>query len=103
MASKGALALKLTANSNQTALTGDIVVKAGSTLFLDGAGRTIDMAQTEEHFFQFRVEARAKLCVYNLHLIGSSVRCFSDRNVFISASQPCGVCMASLMVCRRAR
>ena len=49
-------------------LAGDITIKTGSALFLDGAGMTITTAQ-----HQFFVEAGAKLCLYNINLIDGKV------------------------------
>lgn len=61
---EGTIALKLVPRSGVTDLTEDIVVKAGSVVFLDGQGRTLKTGA-----YQFRVEAGAKLCLYNLILV----------------------------------
>ena len=45
-------------------MTEDLVVKTGTAVFFDGGGRRL---KTDS--FGFRVEAYAKLCLYNTHLI----------------------------------
>ena len=62
------VALQLVANTSQTALTRDIVIEAGSTVFLNGNSTTII---TGAH--QFQVEDGAKFCMYNINLIDGEV------------------------------
>ena len=55
LAQGGVLALRLSASSNETVLMADMTIKTGSVVFLNGAGRTIKMADR-----QFVVERRRK-------------------------------------------
>ena len=45
-------------------MTENLVVKTGTAVLFDGGGRTLKTSS-----FGFRVEANAKLCLYNIHLI----------------------------------
>ena len=77
------LSLRLFADSRDTLLTGDITIKTGSVLFLDGAGMTIRTAQN-----QFIVEAGAKLCLYNINLIDGKVS-FCVKQLDCQATNSC--------------
>ena len=57
-------AFRLGAGQAVLNMTENLVVKTGTTLFFDGGGRTLRTGQ-----FGFLVEANAKLCLYNTHLI----------------------------------
>ena len=59
-------AIQLSVNSSVADLKQDIVIKKGNTVFLDGSARTLRIG-----LFQIRVEAGARLCLFNLHLVGS--------------------------------
>ena len=78
-------ALKLLSNSSETLLKEDIVVKSSSALFFDGAGQTLTTAQ-----HQFKVEAGAKLCLYNLNLIDGKVCHFLPNNFILMSSNLLG-------------
>ena len=76
LAQGGELALWLSINSSVTDLQQDLVIKKGSSVFLDGSGRTLNVV-----LFQIRVENGAQLCIYNLTMAGSGS--LSDANMIM--------------------
>ena len=89
LAQGGLLALQLSASSNESVLMADMTIKTGSVVFLNGAGRTIKMADR-----QFVVEKGGRLCMYNLNLIDGQVCPFSQA-IGLS-SQCCQACSLRL-------
>ena len=71
LAQGGEIAIQLPASSDATELEQDLIVPTGSSVFLDGQGRTIK-TYTQNARFWFHVMDGASLCLYNLKLVGPS-------------------------------
>ena len=73
LAHGGLLALQLSVHSNETVLMTGMTIKENSVVFLNGAGRTIKMANQ-----WFEVKKGGRLCMCNLNLIDGQVFPFSQ-------------------------
>ena len=71
LASGRAIALRSAADAT---LTNNIIIKQGSIVVIDGAGRTLRTG-----YQQFKVNRGARLCMYNFNLIDGKVCVFFKR------------------------